>query len=200
VTEGFRLIVKLSIVCVVGCSYALRISSALPSIALTPAVQRISEAEEESFRSFESDSGEHPLCCQENEPSDAKTGTHCKKESLMTLTFTRSGGFAGPATTVKGEVQFKDKVAKVLSDAGYQRDLNEKEASMLIATAKEIPQMKEEQGVANSPDQYQYDIQVTWDDGRSQSVTLHGDSAGTHSLLDWVRRECDLIWGHRTHQ
>lgn len=199
-TEGFRLIVKLSIGCGVACSYAARISPALPSIALTSAVQRISGAEEESFRPYESDPVGHPLSCQKNKPSDAKAGKRRKKESLMTLTFTRSGGFAGPATTVRGEVRFKDKVAKVLSDGGYQRDLNDKEASMLIATAKEIPQMQEGQGVANSPDQYQYDIQVTWDDGRTQSVTLHGDSTGTHALLDWVRRECDLIWGHRTHQ
>lgn len=198
-TEGFRLIVKFSIICVVSCSNALHISSALLLTTMTSAVQGISRAEEESFRSYESDPVGYPLSCQKTEPSHSKASTHRKKECLMTLTFTRSGGFAGPATTVRGEVRFKDKVAKVLSDAGYQRDLNDKEASMLIATAKEIPKMQEKQGVANSPDQYQYDIQVTWDDGRTQSVTLHDDSTGTYTLLDWVRRECDLIWEHRTH-
>ena len=42
----------------------------------------------------------------------------------MKLSFTRSGGFAGPATALKGEVTFEGDSARVTSDFGYRRDLH----------------------------------------------------------------------------
>ncbi len=114
----------------------------------------------------------------------------------MKLTFTRSGGLAGPATTIKGEVTFEGDVARATSDFGYQRTLAPAEVQMLRATFMQLP--PKQPASTPLPDQYQYDITITWDDGRMQNLTVHGEVApGMESLLDWVRRECGRIWTHR---
>jgi hypothetical protein len=115
----------------------------------------------------------------------------------MEIAWTRSGGIAGSATAIEGKVKIDDGVARVTSDLGYQRDLTPEEIRVLGAAVWQLPH---EQPAFPSQlrDAYQYDIRVTGNDGRTQSLTVHGDSSlGVENLLDWVRRECDRIWTHR---
>jgi hypothetical protein len=115
----------------------------------------------------------------------------------MKLVFSRSGGFAGPATTLQGEVNFKDGGALVTSDFGYQRNVAPEETKMLRALAKQLPQQRTE-APGRSADQYQYDVQIVQDDGQTQNLTMReAPSAGSENLHDWVLRECDRIWKHR---
>ncbi|MBZ5508441.1 MAG: hypothetical protein LAO78_23530 [Acidobacteriia bacterium] len=117
----------------------------------------------------------------------------------MKFTFIRSGGFAGPATALKGEVSFEGGSAKATSDFGYHRDLAPEEIQTLQSSFMHLPQ--QQPASRPRPDQYQYDITLAWDDGRVQNLTVYGDaSPGTENLLDWVRHECDRIWTHRTNQ
>lgn len=117
----------------------------------------------------------------------------------MKLTFTRSGGFAGPATALKGEVTFEGDSARATSDFGYRRDLAPEEIQTLRSTLMHLP--AEQPASRSQPDRYQYDVTITWDDGHVRSLTMHGDtSPGVENLLAWVRQECDRIWTHRTNQ
>jgi hypothetical protein len=125
------------------------------------------------------------------------TDTPRKKESVMELTFTRSGGFAGSATAIEGKVTFDGGVARVTSGLGYQRDLTPEEIQALLAAIGQFPQ-RPPVSSGQLRDEYQYDIRITRDDGHTQDLTVHGDSSpGIENLPDWVRRECDLIWTHR---
>lgn len=115
----------------------------------------------------------------------------------MKLVFSRSGGFAGPATAIRGEVNFKDGNALVTSDFSYQRDVAPEETAMLRALAKQLPQQRAE-APSRSADRYQFDVQIVQDDGQTQNVTMREvPSAGSENLHDWVLRECDRIWQHR---
>jgi hypothetical protein len=116
---------------------------------------------------------------------------------VMEIAWTRSGGIAGSATAIEGKVKFDGGVARVTSDLGYQRDLTPDEIRVLRAAVGQLPQ-RQPAFPGQLRDAYQYDIWVTGDDGRTQSLAVHGDSSlGVENLLDWVRRECDHIWMHR---
>lgn len=118
----------------------------------------------------------------------------------MELNFSRSGGFAGPATVVEGKVAFEGKVAHVSSGLGYQRDLTSEEASGLRSAIERTPQ-NAQVPPGQLRDAYQYDIQIIGNGSQKQTVTVHGDSWPENAeLLDWVRRECDRIWTYRINQ
>ncbi len=118
----------------------------------------------------------------------------------MKFTFSRSGGFAGPATAIQAEVNLEGKSARVTSAAGYTRDLPPVETEQLRALLSQLPQSSSQSDPPN-PDQYQYDIELTRTGGTTQHVTLHDNSS--HSmpeLLNWVREECSRIWSYRISQ
>lgn len=117
----------------------------------------------------------------------------------MKFVFTRSGGFAGPATAIRGEVIFDHDAARVTSDLGYERKLSSDEIQQLRDAIGQLS--KSESPSRLLPDQYQYDIQITADDGKVQTLTLHGDSSPqAKQILDWIREECRRIWAQRTKQ
>ena len=115
----------------------------------------------------------------------------------MQITFTRSGGFAGPATSCEGSITFDGISARVTSSFGYRRDLAPDEIQMLRAAISQLPSAQ-----VPSPgqlrDAYQYDIRIARDDGTTENLTVHGDpQSGPQDLFGWVRQECDRIWAHR---
>ncbi len=119
----------------------------------------------------------------------------------MEINFTRSGGFAGMLTQIEGKVVFSGGNAQVSSgSSGYARKLSPQEAAILRSGAEAAAK----QQITSSPgavrDGYQYDIRVTTDDGKTRQVTEHGESADApmSALAEWVRKECDKIWEHRT--
>lgn len=117
----------------------------------------------------------------------------------MKFTFTRSGGFAGPATAIRGEVRFDHDSARVTSDFGYERKLSIQEIEQVRDALAQLA--KPESSGRPLPDQYQYDVQITADDGQVQTVTLYGDSSPqAKKILDWVREECSRIWAQRMKQ
>lgn len=118
-------------------------------------------------------------------------------EQAMQITFTRSGGIAGPATSCEGSITFDGISARVTSSFGYQRDLAPDEIQMLRAAISQPPSTQ-----VPSPgqlrDAYQYDIRIARDDGTTENLTVHGDpQSGPQDLFGWVRQECDRIWTHR---
>jgi hypothetical protein len=138
-----------------------------------------------------------PQSCRE--ARHAETESASRRESVMKLNFTRSGGFAGPATAIRGEVTFEHEAACVTSDFGYERELPIKEIHEL---REALTQLAEPQSPGHPlPDQYQYDIQITSNDGHVQNLTFHGDSSPqAKKILDWIREECSRIWSQRMKQ
>lgn len=129
---------------------------------------------------------------------------------LMEIKFVRSGGFAGPATSVRGVVQFTDQGAKVTSEPGnYARELQPEETGQLRAGANPASLSKAQSalqsGASQMPDGYQYDITLVTDDGKSQNFTvgdgaaqrLEGVAPDTAKLVNWVQQEIQTIWAHR---
>lgn len=126
---------------------------------------------------------------------DAPSTAH--EGEQMQITFTRSGGVAGPATSCEGSITFDGIATRVTSSFGYQRDLAPDEIQMLRAAISQLPSAQ-----VPSPgqlrDAYQYDIRITRDDGTTQNLTVHGDPrSGPQDVFGWVRQECDRIWAHR---
>ena len=130
---------------------------------------------------------------------------------LMEIRFVRSGGFAGPATSVRGVVKFTDQGAKVTSEPGnYERDLQPAETGQLRTAANPANLAKAESalqsGANQMPDAYQYDITLVTDDGKTQNFTvadgaaqqLQGVAPETAKLVNWVQQEVQAIWAHRT--
>ena len=116
----------------------------------------------------------------------------------MKITFTRSGGIAGPATSIEGTVTFDGGVGHVTSSLGYQRDLAPEELQLLRAAVGQFPQ---EQPAPPSQlrDAYQYDMRFVRGDGYTYNLAVYGEASplGLENLLGWIRRECDRIWSHR---
>jgi len=120
------------------------------------------------------------------------------KEHVVQIKFMRSGGFAGMATSVEGTVTIRDQSGDVTASGNYHRALKAPELELL----REAADSKRLQAAASQetvPDAYQYDITATLDDGKTQTVTLHGEPTSGHAnaLLAWVAEECQRIWDHR---
>jgi hypothetical protein len=130
-------------------------------------------------------------------PGPGAAGTKDEGESIVKITFSRSGGFAGAAVAIDGSVTFRGDSAQVTSTSGYQRDLASDEIQMLRGA---ISQLSSPQVASPGPmrDAYQYDVRVSRDDGTTQNLTTYGDPpSGPHGLFGWVRQECDRIWAYR---
>jgi hypothetical protein len=128
------------------------------------------------------------------------------QEVVMKIHFVRSGGFAGAATRVEGDVTFDDHGAQVISQkSGYQRPLAASEAEMLRCAAEPKSKSKDSQPKAAAmPDGYQYDISTVTDDGKVHHLASLQDTANGSSrtpeeeeLFKWVQQESGKIWDYK---
>lgn len=118
----------------------------------------------------------------------------------MKFTFARSGGFAGAATAIQGEVTFDEDGGRVTSSHGYARDLTPAETAQIRSMIAQLRQ-QEAKGPDSARDQFQYDLEIVWSDSSSEHVALAEDTKGESAgMLAWVRGECDRIWNHRIQQ
>jgi hypothetical protein len=116
---------------------------------------------------------------------------------MIRIMFGRSGGFAGSATAIEGNVTFNGGTGRVASAFGYQRDLGPDEIEALRTAIGHLSHGRAEPPV-QLRDAYQYDVRIIHDDGSTESLTVHGDpSPGRQDLFGWVRQECDRIWAYR---
>ncbi|MES1258639.1 MAG: hypothetical protein ABUS51_09415 [Acidobacteriota bacterium] len=116
----------------------------------------------------------------------------------MELEFARSGGFAGMATQVAGNVTLHGSAGQVTGPAGYHRKLNPEETAKLLSLANAaLKQPDSPGGSGDLRDGYQYDITVITGDGKKHAIVTHGDAAVT-GIFGWVRTECENIWKFRT--
>jgi hypothetical protein len=137
------------------------------------------------------------LACERTVNSRTQADFSKRKEAVMKLIFTRSGGFAGPATGVTGEVAFEEDAARVTSSGGYQRELSAKEVGELRDAIGKLPQAQLASD-GKQRDVFQYDLQITWDDGRIVNFTVYENAPpDMQRLADWLRDECGRIWNHR---
>jgi phosphohistidine phosphatase SixA len=124
-----------------------------------------------------------------------------EKEQVTQIKFLKSGGFAGMATNVEGTATLRDHSGEVTSVDNYHRTLTTRELELLRHGAD--PKRLETAGTQNAvPDGFQYEITVTPENGKSQTVTFHGEppSGQPNSLYNWVAQECRRIWDHRASQ
>jgi hypothetical protein len=120
----------------------------------------------------------------------------------MQIKFVRSGGFAGTATSVEGEVEFSGSDAQVTSTScGYRRELPSHEVQQLQSlVSRPFPVAAE----ADSPparDLYQYQIVIVKQDGQQQEFTVgqHSEESAMvpTDLVKWIGNEANRIWMHR---
>lgn len=115
----------------------------------------------------------------------------------MKMTFKRSGGFAGPAVEIKGEVVFDRDTVEVISGPDYERKLSDAEVCRLNEMIDKLPQRLAETN-NEQRDQFQYDVEITSSSGHSRHLTLQPDtSPNVNQILDWVEQECERIWARR---
>ena len=126
----------------------------------------------------------------------------------MKIHFVRSGGFAGLATNVEGEITFDKDRARVSAPCGYQRQLDAPQAQRLRSAAEpsRIAAAQSAAGAATSQarDAYQYDITVSTSDGKSHKLTvtdaddLKARVPDVGELVQKIQDEVQMIWSHRT--
>lgn len=128
------------------------------------------------------------------------------RSKVMKISFVRSGGFAGPATNVEGEIVFDDKGARIVAPGGYERKLAPEEAQQLRAAADPARLAAAQRAAAqpgNMRDAFQYDISVSTNDGKTHTLTvgdpdrLKSASPEMGQLMTSIQDEIDKIWAHR---
>lgn len=120
-----------------------------------------------------------------------------RKESVVKMAFERSGGFAGAAVAVKGEVVFDQNAAKVTAAPNYEHALSDMEVRNLKNLLVKLPEKIADTNTQQR-DQFQYDVVITASSGQSRHLTIHPDgSPEVNQVLEWIAQECDRIWSHR---
>jgi broad specificity phosphatase PhoE len=120
-----------------------------------------------------------------------------KGDSIMQITFTRSGGFAGMATNVEGTVRFDATGAHITSTRGnYHRDINLSEAKELIKAIESSLSSPPDPSAPNQTrDAFQYDVTVTTLDGKTHTLNFgQGISQASAALIKWIKDEINKIW------
>jgi broad specificity phosphatase PhoE len=118
-------------------------------------------------------------------------------DSIMKITFVRSGGFAGMATNVEGTVTFDATGAHITSTKGsFHRDIPLSEATLLrSAIQAALGSTANPDPPSQVRDGYQYDITVTTDDGKTHSITFGDGSLRIPAALkQWIKDEVAKIW------
>ena len=118
---------------------------------------------------------------------------------VMRMEFSRSGGFAGMATSISGVVTFQENAGEVNSSNGYHRVLTASEVDSLQKTLAQ-PGVRSPSTNTNLRDAYQYNVVLKLENKKSQSFVLQegASEANTNPLLSWIVQECQRIWDHRT--
>jgi len=118
---------------------------------------------------------------------------------VMQMEFSRSGGFAGMATSISGVVTFQENAGEVSSSNGYHRVLTAAEAGSLQKTLAQ-PGVRSPSTNTNLRDAYQYNVVLKLENKKSQSFVLQegAPEGNTNPLLSWIMHECQRIWDHRT--
>jgi len=116
---------------------------------------------------------------------------------VMKMEFSRSGGFAGMATSVNGVVTFQENAGVVKSSNGYQRVLTVAEADSLRKILAR-PEVRSSGTDTDLRDGYQYQVVLKLENTKSQSFVLQeGRDGDTNPLLSWIMQECQRIWEYR---
>lgn len=123
----------------------------------------------------------------------------------MKLHFVRSGGFIGPASRVEGSVDLDQEGGSVSSGPlSYRRALSEEETSNLKKIFQDVSSLKNSSLPKTTPDAYQFDVTVQWNDGSHQSVTIQpqttSDSSSHSYLSQWLQDETQKMWQHKVDQ
>jgi hypothetical protein len=121
----------------------------------------------------------------------------------MELQFSRSGGFAGPATEIGGTVVFSEGGATILAEGSrYRRELAAEEAARLRQAAERAKGAPVSTGPGDLRDAYQYEVRIGPIDGKTTVLTSHGETYAPQAevLMRWVQEECNRIWDFRIHQ
>src|SRR5262249_46748569 len=110
---------------------------------------------------------------------------------VMQMEFSRSGGFAGMATSINGVVTFQQDAGEVSSSNGYHRVLTSAETDLLRKTLAQ-PDIRSSSANTNLRDAYQYHIVLKLENKKSQSFILQEGAPGANenSLLSWIVQEC----------
>jgi hypothetical protein len=132
-----------------------------------------------------------------------------ERNSIMQISFVKSGGFAGPMTRVQGTVNLKDNQPEVTGDAAYQRRLAPDETAMLRAGAEPALLSQAVAGIASAQargkgaaDLEHYTVNVKTADGKSHEVTFNtsgnstemvGVPPATAKLFSWIQEEAQQI-------
>ena len=117
----------------------------------------------------------------------------------VTISFVRSGGFAGAATEVKGVAKLSDGGGAVSSADGYSRELTPEEAGQLRSlVSSKLAEKGTSAGAGSGADMYQYEINVMTPDGKSHKVAAVPETGMSgEDLAQWVKQESDRIWQHK---
>jgi hypothetical protein len=120
-----------------------------------------------------------------------------KKAKKVSFSFTRSGGFAGAATSIHAIVTLEPNGGSVSAPdkVGYHRALTAQESAQLRAWLQATERTlapKKPQG-SPVPDSFQYSI-ITQIGQRPRTVDL--SSPENAALKQWVEDECRKIWDH----
>ena len=139
----------------------------------------------------------------------------------MRIQIARSGGIAAiPGLNLEATLDFSGPAPRVTQSDGYLRTLPLQEAqevqhllnpALFFRLPSELRTLHESntaKGPASIADQYQYDITMRLDDGRSHTVTvsdrmieeLEHIAPGLGKFLEWAMRELNAIWEHKLQQ
>jgi hypothetical protein len=118
---------------------------------------------------------------------------------------------AAPGMTIAATVDLDERAGRVVSsDGAYVRDLSTEEAGRIRGMVDPVRFVALKSDLRDDrrsrADQYQFDIGVTFADGRHKTVTLaDGEDAhnldalspGLGGLLTWISQESERIWNQR---
>src|SRR5262249_28873385 len=130
--------------------------------------------------------------------SAVKQSVQRNRGKVMRMEFSRSGGFAGMATSISAVVTFQENSAEITSSNGYHRVLVATEVDSL-RKALDQPRVRTPGTNSNARDGYQYNVVLKLENKKSQSFILQeGTPEGsTNPLMSWIVQECQRIWEHR---
>jgi hypothetical protein len=139
----------------------------------------------------------------------AADGETMMKNGLSKVHFERSGGLIALGRPLAGDVVFGPTSAVVRSEAGASRPLSAAETAIFAqldpARLREFEKARRAgPTLPGLPDDYQFDLVLTFADGSTVRLTFHGQSVGElravpglADLAAWVLAEIEAIWSRR---
>jgi hypothetical protein len=131
-------------------------------------------------------------------------------KGITTMHFERSGGVVALGRRLAGDVVLgPDSFVRDSEGSGAPRPLTVAEKAMFAkldpVRLREFEQARRARPIAPGlPDDYQYDLALTFADGSTIKLTFYGQSVGElrtvpglTELAAWVQTEIDSIWARR---